>query len=77
MEGLGFVACVLWPALTCGMRSNHGDLMNLTRLSVGILWPLGNVSFFPESVGNSSNILLAVTYSGRESRGEWGSPLYL
>lgn len=43
--------------------------MNLTKLSVGILWPLGNVSSFPESVGNSSNILLAVTYSGREHGG--------
>lgn len=32
--------------------------MNLTKLSVGILWPLGNVSSFPESVGNSSNIPL-------------------
>lgn len=43
--------------------------MNLTKLSVGILWRLGNVSSFPESVGNSSNTLRAVTCSGREHGG--------
>lgn len=36
MEVLGFVACVLSPALNCGVWSNHGDLVNLTKLSVGI-----------------------------------------
>lgn len=35
-EVLGFVACVLSPALTCGVESNYGDLVNLTMLSVGI-----------------------------------------
>lgn len=50
--------------------------MNLTRLSVGILWPLGNVSSFSESVGNSSNILLVLPIL-EESMREWGSPLPL
>lgn len=35
-EVLGFVACVVSPALTCGVESNHGHLVNLTVLSVGI-----------------------------------------
>lgn len=51
--------------------------MNLTKLSVEIVWPLGNVISFPESVGHSSTMLLAVSCPGRESREEWGSPLYL
>lgn len=48
-------------SLPCGVRSDHGDLINLTKLSVEIMWLLGNVISFPESVGNSSTMLLAAT----------------